>query len=111
MRGEITGLVSETFFANLVVQTDKEVSIDCRPSDALALVVRTGAPIFVDEEILNEVGIQPEDAIYLEPENEEEEEYDLPGNLSVFEDFLGKIDQEDDSEGSTSSEDAPEDPE
>jgi len=111
LRVEITGLVSETYYANLVVQTDKEVSIDCRPSDALALVVRTGAPIFVDEEILNEVGIQPEDAIYLEPENEEEEEYDLPGNLSVFEDFLGKIDQEDDSEGSTSSEDAPEDSE
>ncbi len=90
LRVEITGLVSETYYANLVIETDKTFFIDCRPSDALALVVRTGAPIFVDEEILNEVGIQPEDMMLYDNE-ESEEAVDEPEDLSVFEDFLDNL--------------------
>jgi len=90
LRVEITGLVSETYYANLVIETDKTFFIDCRPSDALALVVRTGAPIFVDEEILNEVGIQPEDMMLYDNE-ESEEVVDEPEDLSVFEDFLDNL--------------------
>ena len=90
LRVEITGLVSETYYANLVIETDKTFFIDCRPSDALALVVRTGAPIFVDEEILNEVGIQPEHMLLYDTE-ESEEVVDEPEDLSVFEDFLDNL--------------------
>jgi hypothetical protein len=32
---------------------DKEISIDARPSDALALSLRMKAPIFVSEEVIN----------------------------------------------------------
>ncbi len=103
LRVEITGLVSDTYYANLIVQTDEEVTIDCRPSDALALVVRTGASIYVDEEILEEVGIQPEEVLSFAPD-EEDDELDVPGNLSVFEDFLGNIGKEDDSDSSEDSE-------
>ena len=90
LRVEITSLVSETYFANLIIQTDKEIAIDCRPSDALALVVRTGAPVFVDEDILTEAGIQPEDSIDLSKLALDREE-DLPGDLSIFEAFFDEM--------------------
>jgi len=99
LRVEITGLVSETYYANLVIETDKTFFIDCRPSDALALVVRTGTPIFVDEEILNEVGIMPED-IMVYDQDEPMEDLDEPGNLSVFEDFLDDLQKDDDQDDS-----------
>ena len=99
LRVEITGLVSETYYANLVIETDKTFFIDCRPSDALALVVRTGAPIFVDEEILNEVGILPED-IMIYDNDEPMEELEEPGDLSVFEDFLDDLQDSSDQDDS-----------
>ncbi len=100
LRVEITGLITDTYYANIIIETDKIIHIDCRPSDALALVVRTGAPIYVDEEILDEVGIKPEDVLSLEPEGENED-LEIPGDLSVFESFLDEI------EGGNPSEDKP----
>ena len=91
LRVEITSLVSETYYANLIVQTDKEIAIDCRPSDALALVVRTGVPIFVDEDILAEVSIQPEDSLDFSDLESDENQTDDPGDLSVFEAFFDEI--------------------
>ncbi len=103
LRVEITGLVSETYYANLVIETDKTMFIDCRPSDALALVVRTGAPIFVDEEILDEVGIQPEDVLIFE-ESEPEEELHSEGDISVFEEFLDDLQKGDSTDQPSDSE-------
>lgn len=91
LRVEITSLVSETYYANLIVQTDKEIAIDCRPSDALALVVRTGAPIFVDEDILAEVSIQPEESLDLSDLEDEDSQEDDPGDLSIFEAFFDEM--------------------
>lgn len=53
VRIEICDLRDNTFYAliYLVVQ-NKEFSMDARPSDALALALRTQAPIFVDEEVI-----------------------------------------------------------
>ena len=103
LRVEITGLVSETYYANLVIETDKTFFIDCRPSDALALVVRTGAPVFVDEEILNEVGIQPEDTM-LYDQDEFEEFNETEEDISVFEDFLDDLQKGDDQDESSNPE-------
>ena len=51
-------LVGDAFHAKVVLQTEKEQKeIDCRPSDALAMTVRTGVPIFVDEEVLKQASI------------------------------------------------------
>ena len=52
----INDLADHTFYARLNVRTsDGElVEIDSRPSDAIALGVGTGAPIFVDEYVLTE---------------------------------------------------------
>jgi bifunctional DNase/RNase len=45
----IRALEDNTYFADLVLERDgEEVVIDSRPSDAIALAVRTGQPIFVD---------------------------------------------------------------
>ena len=88
---EITALESDTYYANLIIeQHGAQKRIDSRPSDAIALVVRTGVPIFVDEEVLERAGIRPE------PETSEEieeggESTELPGDLSVFEDFLDQL--------------------
>jgi bifunctional DNase/RNase len=94
LRVEINSLVSGTYFANLVVETDKTLYIDCRPSDALALVVRSGVPIFVDEDVLEEVAIRPEDfldeSLPLSPDEEMDESED-PGDTSLFDDFLNNM--------------------
>jgi len=51
-------LIQETFYAKAFLEREgKAIEIDCRPSDAFAVAVRAGAPIFVTEEILKEAGI------------------------------------------------------
>ena len=91
---EITALESDTYYANLIIeQNGVQKRIDCRPSDAIALVVRTGVPIFVDEDVLERAGIRPE------PETSEEldegsESAELPGDLSVFEDFFDQLNKQ-----------------
>jgi hypothetical protein len=51
---EVCDLKNNTYYA-LIYMThgDKEISIDARPSDALALSLRMKAPIFVSEEVIN----------------------------------------------------------
>ena len=62
----------------------KEVEIDARPSDALALAVRTGAKIFAAEAVIDE------SAIEFEHEVEEQEEV-----VEKFKDFLDNVSPED----------------
>jgi len=53
----VTALKGRTFYANIILQRDGEtVTVDSRPSDAIALAVRSGAPIFVEEEVFDLVG-------------------------------------------------------
>lgn len=55
-RVEVNALKDNTFYAKLVVQMNgRSVEIDSRPSDAIAVAVRTESPIFVAEEVLDEV--------------------------------------------------------
>ena len=52
-RVEITDLVEGTFYANLVLdRSGVSVEVDARPSDAMAIAVRTGAPIYVAADVL-----------------------------------------------------------
>lgn len=49
----VTDLTGETFFARIVLDVaGRHVEVDSRPSDAIALAVRVGVPIFVDEAVL-----------------------------------------------------------
>ncbi|MFH2047833.1 MAG: bifunctional nuclease family protein [bacterium] len=53
-RVEITELKEQTFFAVLHLRCgDKKYEIDARPSDSIAVALKTGASIFVNEELFN----------------------------------------------------------
>ncbi len=80
----ITGLRDGVFYAELIFSGGVEVS--ARPSDAIALALRTGTPIFGAEEVLEEAGI----AI---PDEQEDE-------VEKFREFLDQISPEDFGRGS-----------
>ena len=54
----IDKLRENTFYAKLVLGNgkDKEVVVDARPSDSIALAVRANCPIFASEKLLEQVG-------------------------------------------------------
>ena len=58
-RIEITEIRDQTFYARLILleQDQKEMIIDSRPSDCIALAVRVKCPIFIDEEVIHAAGI------------------------------------------------------
>ena len=63
----VTELRENTFHALIMLRVDgSEIEIDSRPSDALALAVRTEAPIFVADQVIDdsaiEFGQEPDDA-------------------------------------------------
>jgi len=50
----VTELKENTFYAVIHLRTDGHaVVVDARPSDAIALALRSGAPIFVEETVIN----------------------------------------------------------
>lgn len=55
----------KTFYANLDLRTAEgvEVLVDARPSDAIALAIRTGAPIFATPEVLETAGIDEDESL------------------------------------------------
>ena len=55
----IDKLENNTFYAKLYLSVNgsKEVLIDARPSDSVALALRAGAPIYVEEAVLGEAGV------------------------------------------------------
>ena len=60
----VTELRENTFFAVIRLETEgQEVRLDSRPSDAIALAVRTDAPIYVSTELLSANGIEFEQEI------------------------------------------------
>ena len=84
-RVAVTELRENTFYALITLQLGgRDVEIDSRPSDALALAVRTGAPIFAAEEVITE------SAIEFEHEVEDQEEV-----VEKFKDFLDNVSPED----------------
>jgi len=54
----VTDLKSDTFYAKIILDVDGgQMEVDSRPSDALALAVRTEVPVYVEEEVLDKAGI------------------------------------------------------
>jgi len=98
VRIEIVQLQNDIFYGNIVAEVDgKEIHIDSRPSDAIALSVRVHVPILVHQSVMDEASIMPEDDI---SDSGESLEKSPPAPLSkegterltVFENFLGKLD-------------------
>ena len=85
IRITVTELKESTFYASITVQQNgSEVEIDSRPSDALALAVRTSAPIFAADDVIEESSIE------FEHEVEDTEEV-----VEKFKDFLDEVTPED----------------
>jgi len=81
----VTELQDNTFYALITVSIDgSEIEIDSRPSDAIALAVRSGAPIFAAESVIEESGIE------FEHEDVNEEEV-----VEEFKRFLDDVKPED----------------
>jgi len=101
LRVEVIDLQDDVFYGNLVLETNGNIiNIDSRPSDALALAVRMHVPILVAVEIMETAGIIPERDLQDEPGSIEKKEGsgEEPGEnrLSIFEDFLQHLDEEED---------------
>lgn len=57
----IDDLRDDVFYAKVVVAMHgRAIEIDSRPSDAIALGLRQGAPIYVEEKVLNKAGVVPD---------------------------------------------------
>jgi len=96
-RIEIIKLQNEIFYGSIVAEVDgRELEVDSRPSDAIALSVRAHVPILVHHSVMEEAGIVPEQDM---PEDAETPEQAEPAplseegteRLSIFEDFLEKL--------------------
>jgi len=82
----ITELRERTFFAELHMRSPGEARVmSARPSDAIALAVRMGVPIFAEDELLAEVGYS--DAPDVEGESED--------IVEDFRDFIDNVSPED----------------
>jgi len=115
-RIEIVKLQNDIFYGNIIAEVNgTEVRVDSRPSDAIALSVRAHVPILVHSSVMDEAGILPEQDM---PEGAEEEpEKNEPAplseegteRLSIFEDFLEKLDFDKPEDSGKPDEDAPSD--
>jgi bifunctional DNase/RNase len=114
---EIKYMQEAVFYADLVLsnlETEEEKRIDCRPSDALALCARKNYTIYIAEEILEDAGVIPDQGIQVKKtfsEADEKIEVKDEGRLSVFEDFLEQLGEEDSINDDDSEEDSAEDQE
>lgn len=103
IRVEVSSLKDDTFYGNIVAEVDgRTLNIDARPSDALNLAVRAHIPILVARSVMDAAGITPEEDLQEKMEKPVEEEAELETSqdrLSVFEDFLEKLDLEGPEEG------------
>ncbi len=82
-RVNVTGLDEGTFFADLILGANgDQLTISSRPSDAIALATRTGAPVFASRALLDEAGVEIHD------EDEEAE-------IEQFKEFLDDINPDD----------------
>ncbi len=82
----VTELRESTFYAELHLATNGQTHVvSSRPSDAIALAVRTGTTIYADESVLDEAGYAPEE--------EAEEEQDEV--VEQFREFIDRVNPED----------------
>ncbi|MHB8509712.1 MAG: bifunctional nuclease family protein, partial [Candidatus Dormibacteria bacterium] len=86
-RVEVSSLNSDVFYARIRMAVNgRTLDIDARPSDAIALAVRTDAPIMVSDDVLEKAGVIPEG------ETEEMGEF---AEASIFKDLVNNMDRPD----------------
>lgn len=87
-RVEVTRIDEGTFYAEIALSSlSGPYVVDARPSDAIALAVRTESPLFVADDVLDQEGIPAEMA---EPRDDDDE-----AEVDEFKQFLDDVDPED----------------
>ncbi len=88
VRITVTELRENTFYAQITVQQDgREIEVDSRPSDAIALAIRAEAPIFAADRVIEESAI--------EFEGEDVDQDQLDAEVAKFRNFLDEVTPED----------------
>ncbi|MGD1119386.1 MAG: bifunctional nuclease family protein [Dehalococcoidales bacterium] len=102
----VNDLKNDTFFAKVILDVEgKQLEVDSRPSDALALAVRTNVPIFADESVLDKAGIlldgetgkpifDEKDDVEGKPTKKVNDE-EMKKKMSAFYDFINTLDLDD----------------
>ncbi len=95
----VNDLRERTFYALITIHLDgRTLELDSRPSDAIALAVRTHSPIFVEDHVMEQTGIPmaeegPEEREAAAPGESRAPSEELdPEKLSVFRDFINNLD-------------------
>lgn len=83
----VNDLRNQHFHASIVLQAGEEgeITLDARPSDAIAIAVRVGCPIFVEEHVMVEAGVQPNEGMGTMSSED----------LGAFDDFISSLDLSD----------------
>ncbi|NNE73782.1 MAG: bifunctional nuclease family protein [Acidimicrobiales bacterium] len=89
----VTDLQDRTFYAEIIlVAGEQTITVECRPSDGIALAARTGSPIFAADTVLAEAAYEAEaddgDEEPVDPEEAEE-------MVEEFREFIENIRPED----------------
>lgn len=88
----ITELRSATYFAELhLLRGTQTLSVSSRPSDAVALAVRTGSPLFVADELMDAEGV----LLPTDEEDEDAEDGNPDALVGEFREFLDTVRPED----------------
>ncbi|GIK65099.1 MAG: bifunctional nuclease family protein [Chloroflexi bacterium] len=83
----------DIFFAKIVIELDgRELEVDSRPSDAIALAVRARVPIYVEPEVMDAAAVTPEEDVEHEPDVPTEKGAALDDKLGLFKDFVETLD-------------------
>lgn len=89
----VNNLEDDIFYATIIIRLNgKELEIDSRPSDAIALAVRVQVPIYVAEKVMD-IAITPDEDVELSatpPAGGADDE-----KLSIFKDFVESLDMDD----------------
>ena len=100
----VSDLKNDTFYARIILDVDgRQMELDSRPSDALALAVRVEAPIYAEEIVLDKAGIlldketgkpvpQESEAGGIDDKTVSEDDMK---RMSAFYDFINTLDLED----------------
>ncbi len=98
----VSDLKDDTFYAKIVLQyNDSSMEVDSRPSDAIALAVRTQAPIFADDSVVEKAGVEMDDETGKPVVPTPSERANKPVNedelksLSAFSDFIENLNLDD----------------
>ena len=89
---EITELADNTFFASLrLVRSGEEITVSARPSDAVALALRVGAPILVSDDLMAAEGKVMQ--LAYDEDDEEYVELDTPDEADLVAQLRAFLDQ------------------